>query len=83
MAEAAVQAGQVQRGVAEASAVALVSIALSLVAGQDEAVEVVQEAVSGEEDVLDSHAVQVVQVMLLTAGGAESCCRIHTVTQVA
>lgn len=64
VAEATVQACQVESSVAETSTVALVPVALSLISRQDEAVEVMQEAVGGQEDVLDPHAVQVVQVML-------------------
>ena len=60
MAEATVQACQVESSVAETSAVALVPVALSLISRQDEAVEIMQETVGREEDVLDSHAVQVV-----------------------
>lgn len=69
--EAAVQTGQVERGVAEAAAVAVVPVALAFVSGQDEPVEVVQEAVGGEEDVLDPQAVQVVQVVLRRRGTSE------------
>lgn len=64
MSEATVQTGQVESGVSEAAAVAVIAITLALVSRQDESVKVVQEAVSGEEDVLDPQAVQVVQVVL-------------------
>ena len=64
VAEAAVEAGQIERGVAKTAPVALVPVALALAAGQDEAVEVVQQAVGGDVNVLDPHAVQVVQVVL-------------------
>ncbi len=64
MAKATVQAGQVESSVAETAAVAFVAVALSLVSRQDEAVKVMQETVGGQEDVLHSQAVQVVQVML-------------------
>lgn len=62
--KATVQTRQVESGISEAPAVALVTIALPLVSREDETVEVVQEAVGREEDVLDPHAVQVVQVVL-------------------
>lgn len=64
VAKATVKAGQVEGSVAETSPVALVPVALSLAARQDEAVKIMQQTVSGDEDVLDSHAVQVVEVML-------------------
>lgn len=60
VAKATVQARQVQSSIAQTSSIALVPVALSLVPRQDEAVEVMQETVSREEDVLHSHAVQVV-----------------------
>lgn len=60
VAEATMQAGQVESSVPETSPITLVAVTLSLITRQDEAVEIMQEAVGGEEDVLDSHAVQVV-----------------------
>lgn len=62
--KATVQTRQVESCVSETPAVALVTIALPLVSREDETVEVVQEAVGRQEDVLDPHAVQVVQVVL-------------------
>lgn len=64
MTEAAVQGGQIQGSVAQAPPVAFVTVALPLGSGQDEPIEVVQQAVRGDEDVLHPHAVQVAQIML-------------------
>lgn len=62
--EVTVQAGQVEGGVSQVAAVAVVSVTLGVAGRQDEAVEVVQQAVSRQEDVLDPQAVQVAQVVL-------------------
>lgn len=57
MAKAAVQGSQVESGVSQAPAVALLAVALALGPGENQAVEVVQEAVRGAEDVLDAQVV--------------------------
>lgn len=64
MAEAAVQRGQVESRVSQAPPTAFVAIALAFCASEDQAVEVVKETVHGTEDILDSEAVQVAQVVL-------------------
>lgn len=58
------QGCQIQDSVAQTAAIAFVSIALSFSTRKNEAVKVVQEAVSGDVDILHSHAVQIAEVML-------------------
>lgn len=64
MSEATVQGCQIQDSIAQAAAIAFISIALPLSTGKNEAVKVVQEAVSGDVDILNSNAVQIAEIML-------------------
>lgn len=57
VAEAAVQGCQVERGVAQAPPVTLVPVAFALCPCQDQPVEVMQQAVSGTENVLHPQVV--------------------------
>lgn len=58
------QGCQIQDSVAQTAAIAFISVALSFSTRKNEAVKVVQEAVSGDVDILHSHAVQIAEVML-------------------
>lgn len=58
------QGCQIQDSVAQTAAIAFISVALPLSTGKNEPVKVVQEAVSGDVDILHSHAVQIAEVML-------------------
>lgn len=62
--EATVQGCQIQDSIAQTAAIAFISIALPLSTGKNEAVKVVQEAVSGDVDILNSNAVQIAEIML-------------------
>lgn len=77
VAEAAVKAGQIEGRVAKTPPVAFVPVAFAFTPRQDEAVKVVQQTVGGDVDVLHTHAVQVVQVVLGGRGIKSGCHIFH------
>lgn len=66
MSKATVQGCQIQYSITQTAPIAFISVALSFSTRENEAVEIVEETVSGDVNILHSHAVQVAEVMLST-----------------
>lgn len=64
MSKATVQGCQIEHSITQTAPIAFISVALPLSTRENEAVEIVEETVSGDENILHSYAVQIAEVML-------------------